>query len=63
MSYVIIKNPFGSQMIYRENQEGNGVFIPFDEANIDYQTYLNWVNQGNVAEIIDTSISEVIEGE
>lgn len=25
-------------------------FIPFDEANTDYQAYLKWVDEGNTPE-------------
>ena len=28
-------------------------FIPFDEANTDYQEYLLWVSEGGVAEAAD----------
>jgi hypothetical protein len=28
----------------------DSVFIPFDEANTDYQEYLKWVAKGNTAE-------------
>ena len=28
-------------------------FIPFDEANTDYQAYLLWVSEGNTAEAAD----------
>jgi hypothetical protein len=33
------------QMIQRDE---DGAFIPFDEANIDYQAYLAWLKDGNV---------------
>jgi hypothetical protein len=28
----------------------DNAFIPFDPANTDYQAYLKWVAEGNVAE-------------
>ena len=31
----------------------NGLFIPLDEENTDYQEYLAWVAEGNTAEASD----------
>ena len=31
----------------------DNAFIPKDEANIDYQEYLEWVAKGNTAEAAD----------
>lgn len=37
-------------MIYRKE---DSAIIPFDEANTDYQAYLEWVSKGNTPEEAD----------
>ena len=32
----------------------DNAFIPFDPSNTDYQEYLKWVSEGNVAQLADT---------
>ena len=39
-----------SKIILRKE---DNAFIPFDEANRDYQEYLAWVAEGNTAEEAD----------
>jgi hypothetical protein len=39
-----MNNQVSDQMILRDE---NQAFIPFDPANIDYQDYLWWLDQGN----------------
>ena len=51
MTYKFLpKNEEGNE---RKFVQKNGVFIPFDEANTDYQEYLEWVAEGNTAEEAD----------
>jgi hypothetical protein len=39
-----MKNQVHDSIIVRDE---DGAFIPFDEANIDYQDYLAWLDEGN----------------
>jgi hypothetical protein len=39
-----MNNQVSDQMILRDEDQA---FIPFDPANIDYQEYLWWLDQGN----------------
>jgi hypothetical protein len=48
MTYEIINSPMsGVQIIKRINDDETESFIPFDEANKDYQEYLTNKPQGD----------------
>ena len=51
-TYKNVKDIDGSIGNYILRKEDNA-FIPNDEANIDYQEYLEWVAEGNTAEAAD----------
>ena len=46
MKYKQINGEYSQQFIIQETENGSKV-IPSDEANIDYQRYLQWVAEGN----------------
>ena len=51
--YKQFKNLDGSVCDTAIIRTGDNAFIPFYEANTDYQAYLAWVAEGNVAEPAD----------
>ena len=48
------KNPFtGAEEQTTVIRKEDGLLIPFDTENTDYQEYLKWVAKGNTAEAAD----------
>ena len=55
ISYKLTKDPItGTASPFVHKTENGAIsFIPFDEANTDYQEYLAWVAEGNTADAAD----------
>ena len=45
--YKQIKSQDGSINTKQIQRIEDGAFIPFDQANTDYQAYLKWLDEGN----------------
>ena len=53
--YKLLKDPIDNSIMTVRKFCGGNLYadIPFDEANTDYQEYLEWVAEGNKAEAAD----------
>jgi len=52
--YQLFKNRNGSICENAILRVADNAFIPFDEANVDYQEYLKWIAAGNTPTPADT---------
>lgn len=48
--YKLLVSELGTESVLKIEEN---LFIPFDEANTDYQEYLAWVAEGNTPEPAD----------
>ena len=51
--YKLVKDIDGNTNMVKKQTGNEMTIIPFDEANTDYQEYLEWVADGGVAEAAD----------
>ena len=49
IKYEIKTDSSNTQFIIKTDEGGKQYGIPFDPANTDYQAYLKWLEEGNVA--------------
>ena len=56
-TYKYINDPItGTKSTNTILRKEDNAFIPFDEANRDYQAYLAWVAEGNTPEAADQTV-------
>lgn len=55
---------YGVEIARTVKRLSDNAFIPFDEANTDYQEYLKWIAEGNLpspADIVEPSPTASVE--
>ena len=50
ITYKLFNSEFGQLINVIKIKDGNKSYIPLNEANTDYQEYLEWVAEGNTPE-------------
>ena len=53
MSYKFYRDQLTGELDSVVQRLSDGVWIPFDEANMDYLEYLAWVADGNTTQAAD----------
>jgi hypothetical protein len=53
ITYKLYKTFNGKDAAFTINENGSITSFIFDENNTDYQAYLKWVSEGNIAEQAD----------
>ena len=54
--YQQVKPMFEGAEAHCIKRLADNAFIPFDEANTDYQAYLKWLAEGNTPEPADEAV-------